>query len=99
MVRPRRVDDPGRPQDGLPGRDPLALLADEDPAAAFDDHEPGRVRIGVGSERATAGERQLGDDPAVVGVDDLTGEAGCPGRSLGSPVADPEASDLDGSDP
>ena len=58
VLGPGRVRDVGRPEDGLAGGDPGPLLADADPAAALDDDEPGRVRVGraarSGASRAKA---------------------------------------------
>ena len=67
VLGPRRVRDVGRPQDGLAGRDPRPLVADADPAAALDDDEPGRVRVGVRLDPGAAREGELGDDAAPVG--------------------------------
>ena len=53
----------------------VRLLADAHPAAALDDDEPRRVRVGVRLDAGVAGEGQLGDDAAGVGVDDLAGQA------------------------
>ena len=52
MLGPCGVGHVGRPQDGLAGRDPRALLADTDPAAALDDDEPVVFGLACGSMRA-----------------------------------------------
>ena len=95
VLGPGRVDDVGRPEDRLAGRDPGPLVADADPAAALDDDELGRVRVGVRLDPGVPREGQLGDDPAAVGVDDLAAQPDRAGRTVRPPMADAEAADLD----
>ena len=90
------MDDVGRPDRRLAGRDPGPLVADADPAAALDDDEVRRVRAGVRFDPGAAGERKLGDHAPAVGVDDLAGQADRTRRPVRAPVTDAEAADLDG---
>jgi hypothetical protein len=82
-------------QHGLAGRDPGALLVDADPAATLDHDEPRGIGVGVRLDRRAAGERDLADRTASVGMDELTAHTGRAGRTVGPPMADTEPSDLD----
>ncbi len=95
VLGPRGVRDVGGPQDRLACGDACAFLPDADPATALDDDEPGRVRVGVRLDRRVARERQLADRAATVGMDRLAGDPARACRTVGSPMADAEADDLD----
>ena len=93
VLGPGRMGEIGRPQDGFTGRDPRPLVADTDPAAALDDDEPGRVRVGMGFDPRAARERQFADDAARIRVDDLSGQSLRPAIAPAeAPAATPGAS-------
>ena len=71
MLRPCAVNLTGWPEGSLAGGDPRLLVAHEDPTAALDHDEPGRVGARVRLDPRISLHRELGDRAAPVAVDDL----------------------------
>jgi len=90
------VDDIGRPDHGLAGRDASPRVADLHEAAAFDHDEIGEVRVRVRRHGSVRAEGKLGDAATVVGMNGLPVHPVRARGPLMAPVSDAEPADFHG---